>query len=151
VGNLFAARSSLLFIDQPGVQVGVNRHLLAGHRIQCESGCDFRGAHCTVADDHVLDRNQCKKENKAHHIIAAYHELAEGLDDFSRCSRPLTAVQQDPATAGQAQRQTKQGQQEQQTREHGKLHRLQNLDGDQHHQHRCGNAESQQKIKRHRG
>jgi hypothetical protein len=93
-----------------------------------------------------LNRNQRQEKHEADDVISADHELAERLNHAAGRRRTLTAMQQDPAAAGQAQRETKQGQQEQQAGEHGKLHWLQNLNGHQHHEHGCGDAESEEQV-----
>ena len=114
VRNLFAAGAGLLFIDQAGIQVGVDGHLLAGHGVQGEARGNFGGAHRAVTDHHVLNRNQGQKENEANNVVAANDKLAERLDDSSRRGRTFTSVQQDAAAAGQVERESEQCQQQQQ-------------------------------------
>ena len=43
-GDLGAARAGLVLVDQPGVEVGVDRHLLAGHGVEGEAGADLGDA-----------------------------------------------------------------------------------------------------------
>ena len=54
-GDLGAAAAGLVLVDQAGVQVGVDRHLLAGHRVEGEAGADLGDAAGTVGDDDELD------------------------------------------------------------------------------------------------
>ena len=42
--HLGAARARLILVDEAGVQIGVDRHLLAGHGVQGEARADFRDA-----------------------------------------------------------------------------------------------------------
>ena len=53
-GDLRAAALGLVFVDEAGVEVGVDRHLLAGHRVEGESGGDFGDATGTVRDHDEL-------------------------------------------------------------------------------------------------
>ena len=41
--------------DQAGTQIGINRHLFSGHRIERKSRRDFRHALCALADDDKLN------------------------------------------------------------------------------------------------
>ncbi len=139
-------RAGLGFVDQAGVQVGVDRHLLARHGVEGEARRDFRGAHRAVGDHDVLNGDQGDEQHKAHHIVAAHHELPEGLNDLSRRAYAFVAVQQDAAAGGQVQGEPEQGQQQKQAGKNGKLRRPQNLHGRKQHQHRSGHAHRQQQI-----
>ena len=99
--DLLAARACLFFVNQPGVQVGVDRHLLAGHGVQGESGGDFSGSHCAVADHDILDRNQGEEQHEADYVIPADNELAECLNDASCRRSAFAAVQQNSPAARQ--------------------------------------------------
>jgi len=48
-------------VDQTGIHVGVDRHLLAGKCIERETRRNFSRAHRTVRDDEELDRDQGQK------------------------------------------------------------------------------------------
>ena len=52
------------FIDQPAVQVGIDRHLLAGHGVQGEARGYFRNTDRTVVDDDILDGDQHGKNGE---------------------------------------------------------------------------------------
>src|SRR3546814_17737905 len=45
----------LILGDQPGIEVGIDRHLLAGHRIEGESRGDFRNAGGAFGHHHEVD------------------------------------------------------------------------------------------------
>ena len=62
--QVLAARARFGFVDQPGVQIRIDRHLFAGQRIQSESRGDFRNAHRAVVDDHVLNRDQHQENHR---------------------------------------------------------------------------------------
>ena len=91
-GQLLAPALGFGLVDQAGVQVGIDGHLLAGQRVQGEARRDFRNAHRAVVDDHVLDGDQHQEDHRADDVIAAHHEAAEGLDHVAggrwcRCCR----------------------------------------------------------------
>ena len=50
-----AAPARVVLADQPGVEVGVDRHLLAGHRVQGESGAHLGDALGALGDDDEVD------------------------------------------------------------------------------------------------
>ena len=56
-----AARARLVLVDQAGVQVGVDRHLLARHRIQGEARADFGDAARALGDHHEVDDGQDRR------------------------------------------------------------------------------------------
>src|SRR5262249_29864229 len=75
LGDLLAPCTRLVFVNQPGIQVGIDRHLLAGHGIEGESCGNFRGTDSAVTDDDVLNGDEGKKQNKADDIVAANDKL----------------------------------------------------------------------------
>src|SRR5262245_19206854 len=103
--DLFATSAGLMLVDQSGIQVGIDRHLLAGHGVEGESCRYFGGADCAVADYQILNRDQGQEQYEADYVVATDYELTEGFDDVSRCGCAFTAVQQNPATTGKIQRQ----------------------------------------------
>jgi len=96
-GCLFAAGARLMFVDESGIEVGVDGHLLAGQRVESEARGDFGGAHRAVADHDVLDGDEGNEENEPDDVVAADDELPEGFDDASGGPGAFVAVQQDAA------------------------------------------------------
>ena len=86
-----AARASSLG-DQAGVQVGVDRHLLAGHRVEGEARGDLGDAPGAVRDHDELDHDEDQEDDEADDEVAADDERAERVDDAAG-----VAVQQDRA------------------------------------------------------
>ena len=125
--DLFAAGARLRFVDQTGIHVRVDGHLLSGQSIQSEAGGHFRGAHSAMVDDQILNRDQREEDHEAHDVVAADDELPEGLDHVACRRRAFVAVQKNAAAAGDIQRNAEQGQKQQQGRENGKLDGLQNV------------------------
>src|SRR5208337_3088581 len=113
-GNLFAAGARLMFVDESGIEVGVDCHLLAGKSIEGKSGGDFSGAHGAMRDHDVLDGDEGDEENESDNVVAADYELSKGFDDAAGGSGAFVAVKQNTAAGGKVQRQTEQGKQKQQ-------------------------------------
>ena len=65
VGHFGAAFSGLDFVDEPGVEIRVDTHLLARQRVESEARRHFRDTHGAVVDDHVLNRNQQDENHDA--------------------------------------------------------------------------------------
>ena len=96
-GQRFAAALGFGLVDQPGVQIGIDRHLLAGQGIQGEARRHFGDAHRAVVDDDVLNRDQHQEDHRADDVVAAHHEAAEGVDHVARGRGAGVAVQQNQA------------------------------------------------------
>ena len=79
--DLGAPRPRLGLADQPGVEVGVDGHLLAGHGIQGEAGRHLGDAAGALGHHHQLDDDQDDEDDGADHEVAADYELAEALDN----------------------------------------------------------------------
>ena len=79
-----AAAAGLGFVDDAGVEFGINRHLLAGHGVEGEPRGDFGDAARALGDDDEIDQHQNQEYDQADDIIAAHDEIAEGLDDVAR-------------------------------------------------------------------
>ena len=92
-----------VIIDQAGVQIGINRHLFAGHRIECETGSDLGDPLCAFGDYDELNQNQDNEHNKTDHRIATNNKAAERQNDF-----PCVALQQNQPGRRNIQRQPKQ-------------------------------------------
>jgi hypothetical protein len=135
-----------LLVDRAGVEIGVDRHLLARHRVEGEPRRHFRDAHRAVVDDHVLDGDQHEEHDDADHEVAAHHELAERHDDVAGGVDALVAVQQDEPRAGDVERQPQQRQQQEQRREDRELDRVAHVDrGEQQHD-RQRDVDRQQQV-----
>ena len=145
-GDGFAALACALLVDQAGVHVGVDGHLLAGKSVKGEARRDLCRAHCTMRDDEELDSDEGEKEHKADDVIAANDELTEGLDNRSRGVSAFAAVQQDAPAAGQVKRETKEGEQQQQGGKDAEFGGFAHLDGSEENDDGRGDGESQKHV-----
>ena len=69
--------------DQAGVQVGVDRHLLAGHRVEGEARADLGDTAGAVRDHDELDDHEDQEDDDADDEVAAHDERAEGVDHLA--------------------------------------------------------------------
>ena len=65
VGGLLAAALRFGLVDEPGVEVGVDRHLLSGHRVEGEPSRDLGDASGTVRDHDELDHDEDEEDHEA--------------------------------------------------------------------------------------
>ena len=100
LGDLRAALARLLVGDLARVEVGVDRHLLAGHGVEGEARADLGHATGAVGDDHELDHDQDQEDDEADDDVAADDEVAERLDHVAR-----VALEQDQTRHGHVDRQ----------------------------------------------
>ena len=118
-GDLRAALARLVVADQAGVEVGVDRHLLAGHRVEREARADLGHAPGAVGDDDELDHDEDQEDHQADDHVAADDEFAERLDDAAR-----VAGGEDQARDRHVDRQAEHRRQQQQAGEGGEVERL---------------------------
>ena len=78
--DLVAAAVGLVLVDQPGVQVGVDRHLPAGKPVEREPRGHFADTGRPLGDHHELDHDQDREQDHADDHLVAGHERAERAD-----------------------------------------------------------------------
>ena len=135
-----------IFGDKAGVQVGVDRHLLARHPVQHKTRAHFRDTPCTFGDNHKVDDNEDNEHHDTDSEIAAYQEVAERLHHFTCRCRTGVTFHQDDTRGRHVQRQSEQGGKQQNGRERGELQGT--LGEHRHQQHHNGqrNIESEKQI-----
>ena len=145
------AVGGFFLINKPGVEVGLNGHLLAGHGVQGKARRHFGDARGARGDDHLVENEQNKKDDRAHHIAAAHHKLAESADDLARRAGPHVAVEQNQPGGGHVERKPQQGGHQQQRRKDGELQRRSHEHGGDENEQRDGNAHAEHDIQKKRG
>ena len=134
--ELAAAAGRLLLVDQAGVEVGVDRHLLAGDGVEGEAGADLGDARGALGDDHEIDGDQDHEDDDADHEVAAHDEVGEAGDDVAGRRVALRAVGEDEARGGDVEREAQKGGDQQDGGEGREVERL--LDPQRHHQDQHG-------------
>ncbi len=91
--HLGAPRGGFLLRDDAGVEVGVDRHLLAGQGIEGEAGAHLGNAPGALGDDHEVDDDQDREHHHADGVVATDDEFAEGLDHLAGGVRARVALE----------------------------------------------------------
>ncbi|CAM5192314.1 hypothetical protein CDEF62S_05134 [Castellaniella defragrans] len=118
------ALARILLADQARIQIGVDRHLLARHRIQRETGAHFGDPARALGDHDEIDDHQDDEHYNPDRKISADQKVPEGLDDVSGRRRPPVPVEQHHSGRGHVQRQAKQRGEQQHRRKGGEVQRL---------------------------
>ena len=90
--DLLAAAVGLVLVDQPGVQVGVDRHLPAGQPVEHEPRGHLADAGRPLGDHHELDHDQDREQDHADDHLVAGDELAERPDHAAGRLEPVVAA-----------------------------------------------------------
>ena len=141
-----AAAARLLLVDQAGGEVGVDRHLLARHRVQAEPRGDLGDAAGALGDDHEVHHQQDREHDQPDHHVAAHQEAAERRHHVAGGERAFVAVRQDQPGDRDVERQAQQRGQQQQCGEAGEVERP--VEEQRHHQdqHRGGDGEREAEV-----
>ena len=119
--DFLAAGFRLVRCYKPGIEVGIDCHLLAGQRIEREAGRHFRDPACALGNDDQVDDHQDGKDENADDIVATDQEGAEGFNDMACRARSLVTIHQDDARRGDVERKAEEGCQQQHSREGRKV------------------------------
>ena len=151
LGDFLAPLAGLRFADQTGVEVGVDRHLLAGHRVEGEACADFGDTPGTLGDHHEVDGHQDQEQRQAHGKVAAHQELTEGFDHLAGRVGAGVAFHQDHPRGRHVQRQAQQGGEQQHRGKRREVQRLFREHADHQHHDRQGDIEGEQQVEDERG
>ena len=108
---------------RPGRQVGVDRHLLAGHGVEREAGGDLGDAARALGDHDEVHDHQDAEHDHADDDVALHDEAAERLDHVPGGVGPPMALAQDQPGRGEVQRQPQHGGDQEHGREGAELER----------------------------
>jgi len=148
--ELLAAAARFFLVDQPGGEIGVDRHLLAGHGVQVKARSDFGDSARAFRDHHEIDDHQDDEDDDADDEIAAHHEIAEGLDDIAGGVCAFMAARQDEPRGGEVERQPQHGRDQQHSRERGEFERCMDEQRRHQDQHREDDRDRQREIEQQR-
>ena len=148
--ELPAAGAGLILVDQTGGQVGIDCHLLAGHRVQGEAGCDLGDAAGALRDHHEVHDHQDREHDDADHEVAAHHEVAECLDHVAGGVGAVVAVGEDQARGRKVQREAEHRRDQQNRGERGEFERRMNEQRRHQDQYREDDRARKQQIEQER-
>ena len=148
--QVLAALAGGGLVDEAGREVGVDRHLLAGHGVEGEARRDLGDAAGALGDDHEVHDDEDREHDDADDEIAAHHEMAERLDDVAGGGGAVLPVGEDEAGRGEVQRQPHHGRDEQHRRERREFQRRLDEQGGHQDQHGEDDRERQEDVEQHR-
>ncbi len=141
-----AARPRLVARDGAGRKVGVDRHLLAGHRVEGEARGDLGDAAGALGHDDEVDDGEDQEDHEADEDVALDDEAAERLDDRPGRPLPFAAVEQDQARGGDVEAQPEQRRDEDEGREGAELESFLDEEGSEEHPHRKRDRQPEQQV-----
>ncbi len=150
LGDFRTARLGLVLVDQTGVEVGVDRHLFAGHRIEGEACAHLGNPPGTLGHHDEVDDHQDREHHDTDHVVTADHHLTEGLDHLTGGGVAVLTVEHHHPRRRHVQRQPQQRRHQQNGREHREIQRPQGVDADQQHDDRQGNVEGEEHVEQER-
>ena len=106
LGDFLTARLGLVLVDQTGVKVSVDRHLLAGHGIEGETRAHLGDTPGTLGHHHEVDDHQNREHHDTDHVVAADHHLTECLNHLARGAVAFLTVKHHHPRRSHVERQT---------------------------------------------
>ena len=95
-----SARCGGDFIDDSGIELGIDGHLFSRHRVECESSGHLRNTPCTFRDNDEVDNHQNNENDGSNEVVALDEHIAKSFDHMT-----CIAVQKDKAGGCNIQRQ----------------------------------------------
>ena len=105
LGQLGTAFLCCGLVDHARIQVGVDRHLFARHRVQGKTCVHFRNTARTFGHHDKVNDHQNTKDDETHHIVTGNHKLTKRRHHFARSFVACVAVDQDHPGRRHVQRQ----------------------------------------------
>ena len=87
--DALAPLARLRFIDEAGVQIGVDGHLFPRHRVEGEARGDFSDAGGAFGNHDEIDNHQDHEYDKADDIVARHDKLTKRCDHPAGCGDAL--------------------------------------------------------------
>src|SRR5690606_6970760 len=106
--DVLAAAAGFVFSDQTGIEIGIDGHLLAGHRVQGKPGADLSDTPCAFRDHHKVDDDQNDEHDQADGKVSTDKEVAKGFNDLARSVWARMTVQEHDPCRSYVQCQAKQ-------------------------------------------
>src|SRR5690606_26045460 len=107
-GDFHATLARLFLGDQAGVEVGVDRHLLARQGVKGETRRNLGHSTGALGHHHEIDDGENGEDDDADGVVAADHKLAEGLDHRAGGAGAGVPFHQHHAGGGDVERQPEQ-------------------------------------------
>ena len=106
--DIFTTFARRRFVDESRIQIGIDRHLLAGHGIQRETSRHLGDATGTLRDDDELNDYDDHEDDETEYEVATDYHVAESGDEPS-----CVGLAENQTGGRDVQRQTCQGENQQ--------------------------------------
>ena len=93
-GDIATPLPGFILVDKPGIEVGIDRHLLAGHGVQGKPRGDLRYPPGALCDNNKIDNHQDGENHDTHGVATADDKLTEGLDNLASRPGPIVPLEQ---------------------------------------------------------
>ncbi len=150
LGDLLPSGAGLLVGQKPGVQIGVDGHLLAGQGVQGEPRAHLGDPACAFRHHYEVDDHEDGEHHQANRVVAAHHEIAERLDHMPGGRGAGVAVQQYHPGGGDVQCQPHEGGQQQHGGEDAEFQRAAGVHRHQNDDQRQRDVEGEGQVQHHR-
>ena len=144
--ELAAALAGGGFVDEAGGEVGVDGHLLAGHRVEAEAGGDLGDAAGALGDDHEVHDEEDGEEDDTDDDVTAHEEAAERLDDVAGGGGAFVAVAEDEAGGCDVEGEAEEGGEEEEGWEAREIERAVEEHGDHQDEHGGRDGEGEAEV-----
>ena len=124
LSDFFAAASSVVLIDDTGIEISIDGHLLTGHGIEGKARTYLGDSSRALGYYYEVDDHQNDEHNEADHIVPTDEDFPEGLDNPAGSSPTLMALQEHNTRRRDVQRQPQQRRDQQNGRKGGKFQGL---------------------------
>ena len=104
LGNGLPALPRFPFVNNSRIEIRIDTHLPARHRIQSKPGGDFRDAGGAFGDHDKINNDENGKDHNANCVISPDHKFAEHANDFTGGGGTLIPVHQNRPRRGDIQR-----------------------------------------------
>src|SRR5262249_14751936 len=127
--------------DVAVAQNGIDRHLLARHGVEAETGGDLGDALASLGDHHELRDGDDQEDDEADGGVAADHEVPERGDDVAD-----VGLQQDEPRRGDGDGEAEQRGDEDDGRQRRELDRPRDIEDDQQDEHAAGDVDGNEDV-----
>jgi len=147
LGNFLTSPLCLFFVDETGIEIGINRHLPSRHCVQGESGGNFTHPRRTFGNDDELNDKDDNKNNKSDDKVSIGNKIGKVFDDrpSGKFAFSVSMTQNKPG-CGDTQHEPKHRRCQQNRWENTKIKRLGNEQGRKQNNDREGDIQRKQDI-----
>ena len=148
--DFLASGAGIALRDQTCREIRIDRHLLAGHRVEGEACGHFRHSRRTLGDHHELHDDQDDEDDRSDDRITPGHEVGESLDHFTCGTSRIRVVQfaggENQPSRRDVEDESEESGRKEQRREDAEVQRPLHVDGGQENNRRDGDVSADQNV-----